>query len=60
MGRILVVAEITTAGGEAREGVITRLQAASVYAKDNEPGVYKYVICVPAEDDSNTVWAIEE
>ena len=60
MGRILVVAEITSTGSEAREGIIARLQSASVYAKANEPGVYKYAICVPAEDDSKTVWAIEE
>jgi hypothetical protein len=41
--------------------VIDHLTKASKYANEKEPGVYRYMICLPAdESDTTTVWAIEE
>ncbi|KAK3711556.1 hypothetical protein LTR37_009547 [Vermiconidia calcicola] len=60
MPGILVAAELPTKGGEVREKVLNHLSGISKYARENEPGVTKYMICVPSDPtDTKTVWAFE-
>ena len=76
MPGILVAAELPTKGGEFREKVnpiqgasnlssnafqvLNHLSGISKYAREHEPGVSKYMICVPSDPtDAKTVWAFE-
>ncbi|PGH02265.1 hypothetical protein AJ80_08890 [Polytolypa hystricis UAMH7299] len=57
---MLVVAQMTTVGGSVRDEMIQKLQNLSEIALKSEPGILKYAVLVPREDDGKTVYAVEE
>ncbi|KAF2022344.1 hypothetical protein BU24DRAFT_417993 [Aaosphaeria arxii CBS 175.79] len=61
MPGIVVIAQLTTAGGEARQSVIDALSKVSAFSRDHEPGVVRYAIAVPRDaTDEAAVWVVEE
>ncbi|OAL52674.1 hypothetical protein IQ07DRAFT_678610 [Pyrenochaeta sp. DS3sAY3a] len=62
MPSIVVAAQLVTANEEARQKIIAALSSVSQFSKKSEPGVVRYAICVPRDEeaDSSSVYVFEE
>lgn len=60
MSSLIVIAQLKTNGGQDRQKVLAALGKAAEYSASKEPGVVKYCIALPRDDDGTSVFAIEE
>ncbi|KAH6898120.1 hypothetical protein B0T10DRAFT_471826 [Thelonectria olida] len=58
--RILVVARMLTVSQTRRDELLESLGHLAEIAQKDEPGTLKYAALIPREDDSKTVYAVEE
>ncbi|KAH7119865.1 hypothetical protein B0J11DRAFT_71625 [Dendryphion nanum] len=60
MSSLVVIAQIPTAGGEAKKTVFNLLSKISEAVKANEPDAYRYAITEPRQGDDKAIWMVEE